>query len=211
MSPCTAFVALVLIVGASSASAASRDIDADLQAKLAAMGVRDQKVREKLSSVVSSAGLQSEEFKALAKEMSAVDSGNFAELEKIVGEVGWPSADLVGVEASSAAFLVLQHAPVAQQRKLLPVFKQAVSEGKARAADLALLEDRMLVAEGKKQLYGSQVAAGPDGTPRVAPVEDPQNLDARRKAMGLPPMAEYLEHLEAQIGRQIDRQVLQAR
>lgn len=211
MSPCTAFVALLLVVGASSASAASRDIDADLQAKLAAMGVRDQKVREKLSSVVSSAGLQSEEFKALAKEMSAVDSGNFAELEKIVGQVGWPSADLVGVEASSAAFLVLQHAPVAQQRKLLPVFKQAVSEGKARAADLALLEDRMLVAEGKKQLYGSQVAAGPDGTPRVAPVEDPQNLDARRKAMGLPPMAEYLEHLEAQIGRQIDRQVLQAR
>jgi hypothetical protein len=143
--------------------------------------------------------------------MSAVDSGNFAELEKIIGQVGWPGADLVGVEASNAAFLVLQHAPVAQQRRLFPAFEQAVSQGKARAADLALLEDRMLLAEGKKQLYGSQITAGPDGTPRVAPVEDPQNLDARRGAKGLPSMAEYLEHAEKQMGRAIDTQALRAR
>jgi hypothetical protein len=206
-----ALAALLLVLSASLVAAASRDMDADIRAKLVAMGERDQKVREKVASVVSSAGLESEEFKTLAKEMSAVDSGNFAELEKIIGQVGWPGADLVGVEASNAAFLVLQHAPVAQQRRLFPAFEQAVSQGKARAADLALLEDRMLLAEGKKQLYGSQITAGPDGTPRVAPVEDPQNLDARRRAKGLPSMAEYLEHAEKQMGRAIDTQALRAR
>src|SRR4030095_3660822 len=50
------------------------------------------------------------------------------------------------------------------------------------------LEDRVLVGEGKKQLYGSQVVAGPDGLPRLHPIEDPENVEERRRAIGLPPL-----------------------
>jgi hypothetical protein len=112
----------------------------------------------------------------------------------------------VGADASNAAFLILQHAPLARQKALLPLFRRAVSAGNARAADLALLEDRILVGEGKKQLYGSQVTAGPEGVPRLHPIEDPDNVDSRRSAVGLPPLKEYLEHLERQIGKPIERQ-----
>jgi hypothetical protein len=138
--------------------------------------------------------------------MAAIDSKNLAELERIVQRYGWPGADLVGADASNAAFLILQHAPLARQKALLPLFRRAVSAGNARAADLALLEDRILVGEGKKQLYGSQVTAGPEGVPRLHPIEDPDNVDSRRSAVGLPPLKEYLEHLERQIGKPIERQ-----
>jgi hypothetical protein len=68
------------------------------------------------------------------------------------------------------------------------------------------LEDRVLVGEGKKQLYGSQVVAGPDGLPRLHPIEDPENVDERRRAIGLPPLEEYLRRAEQDLGKHIERQ-----
>jgi hypothetical protein len=194
---------MVLWIAASQAAAAT---DIQLQKKLLEMRAEEQAARSKIGPVYSSRGQQSDEFKTLAAEMAAIDSKNLAELERIVQQYGWPGADLVGADASSAAFLILQHAPLARQKALLPLFRQAVSAGNARAADLALLEDRILVGEGKKQLYGSQVTAGPDGAPRLHPIEDPENVDSRRSEVGLPALKEYLEHLERQIGKPIERQ-----
>jgi hypothetical protein len=45
-----------------------------------------------------------------------------------------------------------------------------------------------------------------DGVPRLHPIEDPDNVDSRRSAVGLPPLKEYLDHLERQIGKPIERQ-----
>ena len=191
--------------------AASTAIDAELQTKLVEMGKQDQQIREKITPFVSSGNVQSDDFKRIAQEMAVVDAANLAELKKIIELNGWPGRDLVGDEASNAAFLILQHAPLPDKKGLLPLFRQAVASGRARTADLALLEDRILIGEGKKQLYGSQVTAGPDGIPRVDPIEDPENLDSRRKAIGLPPIDEYLRQLESEIGRTIDRQALKAR
>jgi hypothetical protein len=196
-------LAMVLWIAASQAAAAT---DIQLQKKLLEMRAQEQDIRSKFGPVYSSRGHQSDEFKTLAAQMAAIDSKNLAELERIVQQYGWPGTDLVGADASNAAFLILQHAPLARQNALLPLFRRAVAAGNARAADLALLEDRILVGEGKKQLYGSQVTAGPDGVPRLHPIEDPDNVDSRRSAVGLPPLKEYLEHLERQIGKPIERQ-----
>jgi hypothetical protein len=196
-------LAMVLWIAASQAAAAT---DIQLQKKLLEMRAQEQDVRSKIGPVYSSRGQQSDEFKTLAADMAAIDAKNLAELESIIQQYGWPGTELVGADASNAAFLILQHAPLAQQKALLPLFRRAVSAGNARAADLALLEDRILVGEGKKQMYGSQVTAGPDGVPRLHPIEDPDNVDSRRSAVGLPPLKEYLEHLERQIGNRIERQ-----
>ena len=184
LSRCLLPIALTLWIGASHAA-----VNAELQAKLLQMGAQDQSVREK----------------KLAAEMAAVDSKNIAELELIVQQFGWPGSDLVGDEASRAAFLILQHAPLARQKILVAILRQAVNEGQARAADLALLEDRILVGEGKNQVYGSQITAGPDGVPRLHPIEDPDNVNVRRKAVGLPPLEDYLEFMEQKIGKPIER------
>jgi hypothetical protein len=178
---------------------AGATLNAELQTKLLAMGAEDQSVRQNIRAT-SPEGLN-----ALKEKLAAVDSRNLAELDKIIEQFGWPGIDLVGVDASRAAFLILQHAPLARQQALLPLFRQAVAEGRARAADLALLQDRILVGEGKKQLYGSQVVAGPDGLPHLHPIEDPEKVDERRRAIGLPPLEEYLQRLEQTIGKHIER------
>src|SRR5688572_8087235 len=180
----------------------------ELRDKLVEMGTADQAIREKLGPLLASGNFESDEFKAMAREVASVDARNLAKLREIIDRYGWPDVDVVGSDASNSAFLVVQHSPIEVQKELLLTFREAALAGKARRDHLAMLEDRILTGDGKKQRYGTQVTAGPDGKPRVNPVEDPKNLNERRKAIGLPPIDEYLEHMEAQIGRTIDRSAL---
>ena len=59
------------------------------------------------------------------------------------------------------------------------------------ATDVAYLEDRVRVREGRPQLYGTQFSRQADGTMDHGPVEDPEHLDERRAAAGMQPIAEY--------------------
>ncbi|WP_430626884.1 hypothetical protein [Streptomyces durmitorensis] len=53
--------------------------------------------------------------------------------------------------------------------------KTAVAAGEASARHLACLTDRVLVAAGEPQLYGTQYTHEPDGSdPRPQPVADPE-------------------------------------
>ncbi len=63
--------------------------------------------------------------------------------------------------------------------------------GEADLPDLALLTDRVLLAQGKPQRYGSQFTTAGDGTMELRPTEDMDGLDARRQVMGLQPLAQY--------------------
>jgi hypothetical protein len=54
------------------------------------------------------------------------------------------------------------------------------------------LSDRVLNAEGKKQLYGTMIFVKPDGTFAPNPIEDEANVDKRRAELGLQPLAEYI-------------------
>jgi hypothetical protein len=73
--------------------------------------------------------------------------------------------------------------------------REAVVRGKARARSLALLEDRVALREGRRQIYGSQVYVGMNGVGSyVLPLEDPENVDKRRAAVGLEPLSDYLKN-----------------
>jgi hypothetical protein len=56
------------------------------------------------------------------------------------------------------------------------------------------LEDRILTREAKKQVYGTQLRLN-QTTQRMElyPIEDEVNVDSRRAAVGLEPLAEYLK------------------
>ena len=63
--------------------------------------------------------------------------------------------------------------------------REAVKNRKARPEQLALLEDRVALAQGKKQIYGSQIHQDPkSGKYFVAPIEDEPNVNKRRAAVG---------------------------
>jgi hypothetical protein len=103
-----------------------------------------------------------------------------------------PRASLAGTDGAGAAWLLAQHADSdpAFQRHCLDLITAAVEAGEATMQQLAYLTDRVLLAEGGQQVYGTQVRLE-DG--RVVPrdLRDPDGLDARRAAAGLEPFAEY--------------------
>jgi len=57
------------------------------------------------------------------------------------------------------------------------------------------LEDRILMREGKKQIYGTQLHSGPktNGKLELYPIDDEEHVDERRAIVGLQPLAEYLK------------------
>lgn len=194
------FITLPAAFEPSHVKADSPGINQALRRELLKMEKEDQKYRmewqERMIKLPADARTHPDEKSAaLAKKQEEVDRKNIERLEQIIKEHGWPGKSLVGEKASQAAFLILQHAELKRQEAYLPLLKDAAAKGEASRADVALLEDRVLVGEGKKQIYGSQLHFGPDtgGKWVIYPIEDEDQVDARRAAVGLPPMAEYLK------------------
>jgi len=128
------------------------------------------------------------------REMCRIDADNTAWLEQVIAERGWPGVALVGEQGADEAWLLAQHADLAPafQRRALELLKVAVAAGDAPPRHLAYLTDRVLVAAGEPQEYGTQYTDDGDGSNlRLQPVADPDRLDERRSAMGLEPAAEY--------------------
>ena len=83
----------------------------------------------------------------------------------------------------------------ATQEKYLPMMRDAVKSGKAKRSSLALLEDRVALKQGRKQVYGSQISWNmKTNTYYVLPLADPDAVDKRRAEMGLPPLQIYLSN-----------------
>jgi len=97
------------------------------------------------------------------------------------------------VDGAFAAWLLVQHADADPefQAYCLELMKDAYESGEVRGQDLAYLTDRVLVNQGKKQLYGTQFWTPPGGKIQPRPIEDEAKLDERRSKMGLGLFAEY--------------------
>ena len=125
-----------------------------------------------------------------------VDVDNAARMREILDEFGWPGWSLVREDGAVAAWVLIQHADLQLdlQQRGLDLMRAAVEADDTDPSDLAYLIDRVLVAEGKPQLYGTQLGASPDGelAPRT-PIQDEANVDARRAEMGLGTLEEYYE------------------
>jgi hypothetical protein len=160
----------------------------ELRAELVAMRQRDQQARASLRPGVPASPEE-------RRRMVEADSANVHRLKEIIARHGWPSPAMVGAEASAGAFLVLQHADVATQERHLPLLREAAARGEVPASHLATMEDRVLMRRGHKQRYGTQLHTDPaTGRRALWPVEDEAGVDARRAAVGLPPLALYLRN-----------------
>lgn len=154
----------------------------------------DQEIREQSRELEKEFEWNSEEMQNLWKEMHIQDSINLIKVEQIISKYGWLGADDIGKQGNTTVFLVIQHADIVTQEKYLPILQDAVDKGNARASDMALMKDRVLLGKGQKQIYGSQLEVGPkNGGYRVSAMIDPDLVDFRRKDVGLDPMAEYLK------------------
>jgi hypothetical protein len=173
---------------------AEAGLDKPLVRQLEKIHKDDQEGRQKINAMGKKYGRDSEEMKELWKDIMIKDSLNLIEVKKILDTRGWLGPDVVGLGGSSTLFLVIQHSDLKTQEKYLPMMREAVKNGKAQASDLALLEDRVALRQGKKQIYGSQIGTDPEtGLSYVLPLSDPEHVDQRRAEVGLQALADYVK------------------
>lgn len=116
-----------------------------------------------------------------------LDKLHTEQLKDIIQDIGWPTISKVGKSASEAAWIIAQHAmddPTFMQHCLV-LMKEV--ENEIEKWQIAYLMDRLLMIEGKPQLYGTQYKKDEAGAMRMWKVEDPNQLDVRRKEIGLEP------------------------
>jgi len=154
----------------------------------------DQQYRMQMDDIQKKYGMQSKEMKDLWKTIAYYDSIDLIKVQTIIDKYGWVGPDVVGDQGSETIFLVIQHSNISIQDKYIALMRDAVKNNKAQPSALALLEDRVALAHGKKQKYGSQVQGDENGNYFLAPLEDPDNVDKRRAEVGLGPLADYLSN-----------------
>jgi hypothetical protein len=158
---------------------------------LIAMGNADQAVRPAVGWA------DSIRDPAFVRRMHVQDSINAQRLREIIDRFGWPTKTMVGARGASAAFLITQHNASLQALGLR--LMRALPPREVQQSELAMLEDRVLVSQGKPQKYGTQLNV--DGT-EFAPVDSLSRLADRRAEAGLPPMPVYLCMIRGFTGRE---------
>ena len=185
------FVVLGLAVLIFSSPVSAQPTNPELRTELLAMRDRDQAARNACPT-----GNTDEQMKCYAKISEEVDRPHTQRLNEIVRRYGVPDGKLVGKDGLEAYYLVLQHSNDPKlKEKSLKGMKEAFRAKMLSPADYANFTDRLLVNLGKKQVYGANFDLK-DGKMVMSPTKDVKNLDKRRKAIGLPPIAEYMKMLE---------------
>jgi hypothetical protein len=165
-----------------------------LRQELLAMDRDDQSIRNEIIKNGSD-----HPDKTLEARMAVIDGAHTGRMKNIVKRYGWPGPDLVGRDGADAAFLLVQHSPdLAFQLAMLPLVHKSYESGKLSAWSYALLLDRVLTREGKRQIYGMAVDHWSGKEAVLYPIEDEVNVDKRRAKIGLPPLREYLEMIKRQ-------------
>ena len=165
-----------------------------LRKELLALLERDQNIRNEM--IQAGADHPSKE---LAARMEVIDRQNTSRMKGIIKHHGWPGAGLVGWDGSDAAFFLIQHADHRTQEELLPLVQKEFRRGNLSGPNYALFIDRVLVGDGRPQIYGSQPRPfnqWDGGVPVFYPIADEANVDKRRAEVGLGPLADYREILK---------------
>lgn len=158
-------------------------LNGDIAARLLAAAAWDGEVRAALAATGAL-------FGGYHPEMEAVHAVNAAMLQDIIATGGWPDPAVIGEEATAAAWLIAQHAIG------LPAFQRAcligIEASNAPRWQMAMLEDRIRGYEGRLQRYGTSFDWDDNGILSPSPIEDEAGVDARRAAVGLPPLADAI-------------------
>jgi len=134
----------------------------------------------------------------LMQQMGIVDRANTARLKVLFERCGFPDKDRHGEQAQGDAWLLVQHADhdlPFQKHALALIERMAAQRKEPLGRRYAYLYDRIAVAEKRPQPYGTQMMA-PVEQPcnfEFNPMEDRAVVEARRAALGLPPLDIYKE------------------
>ena len=168
---------------------------AKLDSLLSEMHDKDQNIRREMIDAS-----QNEDYDPFyyANKMDSIDSANQEILSCILDSVGWP--DNLSEKANTGIFLVIDHATKEYSEKYLELVESQADNGLIPKDLYATLYDRILMKNGKKQVYGTQSVMLPDedgnSVSYIWPVEDADNIDEIRLSVGLNTLEEYMRLIE---------------
>ena len=166
-------------------------LDPDLAAELGGMAMEEQEARAELVR----RGVLDQ-----GDPLRAMHLRHANRLREIIDDGGWPGLSRVGVEGAEAAWLIAQHSVVVDLmlgERCVRLLGAAVEASDAPARHLAILTDAVRWQQGLPQLYGSVHVVDPRSQTVVPwPIEDPDGVDERRAAAGLPELAGHMRSLQ---------------
>ena len=141
--------------------------------------------------------------KNLWKIINKQDSINLVKVERIIEKYGYPGKTLVGEPTNKATWYVIQHSK--KIKDYFPLIKKAGKKEEIPMTLVAMMEDRMLMYDGKGQIYGTQGAGrmiyDDNGNKKffqfIWPIQDSKSVNKRRKRVGFTStIEEYAEELD---------------
>ena len=156
-----------------------------LREDLLQMAKADQDARARIHP---GAGLS----ESAVRDVYLVDANNLARLELITALSGFPTAEIVGRDGVGALWLLVQHADADPdfQTRALEELQALAARGDLGRDSLAMLTDRVRLARGEPQVYGTQFLID-EGVFDMRSTEDIDHVEERRRSVGLPPLADY--------------------
>lgn len=162
--------------------------DAALAAELAEMVKIDQEVRRRW--------IKDQTNEALREEVRQLSVDQVARLSEIITAHGWPGIKLVGFNGMGAAWTIAQHGGPEFLGRMLPLMYEAVKSGDLDESLYATSLDRVLIQQGKKQMYGTQFDVdAATGKCQPKPIDDAEHVDERRIRAGMGSLADYTKEL----------------
>jgi hypothetical protein len=166
--------------------------DPDLRKQLKERFDEDQRARREY--------IKSPHDPDIARRVETIDSQNLIWLRNLVRDKGIPTVQQVGELGVHWAWLLVQHADRDRnfQASAQVVFAKRFEAGELPADDLAKLTDRILVAQGKPQRFGTQF----DWLSRKFDTRnsgDLSEIDANRRKIGLMPLEDYACTMNAKL------------
>jgi hypothetical protein len=184
-----------LFIMSSSGAFCESKIDSALQKKIMCMFKEDQKWRLESNNLENGKKSSFDEA-TINRNLFKTDSLNMIAAKFIIAKYRFPGYSLVGQEGSDCFWAIIQHCDedLIFQQKVLVLMSKEVKMHNATGEKFAFLQDRVLVNQGHKQRYGTQVRLDlKTHHAKPFPIKDSLNVDARRKAVGLPPLQDYLK------------------
>ena len=180
---CLAFLGGVSSAPAQAASCASYG------SELAAMAGAQQSVRGRVDYLAPPGDALAARHAGQAALVERVNAERFASL---LAACGWPRRSVEGEQAlaHARALSMDTRASLPLQKAIARHLEPAVATGEAPGRDLALAADRVAVLEKRPQPYGTQMRLVGQCSWDFHPLDDHARVEERRKAVGLPPLAD---------------------
>jgi hypothetical protein len=145
---------------------------------------------------------------AEARAMRERDEATTKRLSEIFDRYGFPGVKMVGIGGTRAFITMLVHSPSLRlMKRALPRVERAARRGEIPPDDFAMLADDVLARAGKLQLYGTNFQFVGDKI-ALLPTQDPARLDERRRRIGLPPIAVYMQFMAEVFKKSVDESSL---